>query len=37
MQLEKKISDIRERQRRRAEADREKERMMAGDGRGMNR
>jgi hypothetical protein len=37
MQLEKKIGDIRERQRRKVEADRERERLMVGDGRGMNR
>jgi hypothetical protein len=37
MQLEKKISDIRERQRRKAEADSERERLVARDGGGMNR
>jgi hypothetical protein len=37
MQLEKKISDIRDRQRKKAESDRERERLMGGDGRAIGR
>jgi hypothetical protein len=37
MQLEKKIDEIRERQRRKAEADRERDRLMAGDDRDLGR
>jgi hypothetical protein len=37
MQLEKKIDDIRERRRRNAESDRERERLMAEDGRATGR
>ena len=37
MQLEEKIGDLRERQRRKAESDSERARLMAGAGRGVER
>jgi hypothetical protein len=37
MQLEEKIGDLRERQRRKAESDNERARLMAGAGRGVER